>query len=109
MRAINSQAQSAYTDILNLPLVVTSIEERPQLDFLTVYPNPTSDMISISGNHPNGDVCVDIVSLNGEIIGSAKKIIGKTLTIDMSSVPSGIILVRMIYDGIVDTKKTYYK
>lgn len=109
VRAINSQAQSAYTDVLNVPLVVTSIEDEPQLDFLTVYPNPTSDVISIAGDHPNGDVCVDIVSLDGQIIGSAKKIIGETLTIDMSSIPSGIILVRMIYDGIVDTRKLIIK
>ncbi len=87
-----------YTDfpIDSPPLTVTGLEDRIGLPIISVYPNPTSGLISVD-TYSNGEAKLELTVLNvlGQSI-SVNQISSNTW--DISSLPSGFYILR-IKDG----------
>lgn len=60
---------------------------------LTAYPNPTSDVITLSFEKFNGDVTVQVVDIYGKTI-QTKSIKSNDTTIDMSGLPTGVYMIK---------------
>lgn len=59
------------------------------IDNLTLYPNPSNDVITIDGLPNNGNVQVKIIDNNGKLIKSRTYNLGKSITIDMHNFSNG--------------------
>ncbi|MFD2823584.1 T9SS type A sorting domain-containing protein [Lacinutrix iliipiscaria] len=92
--------------VLEYPQESLSVDENEFTDALKVYPNPTSDIINIKLSGPNN--LISEVQLN-DILGRTlmNKLVDNesSLTLDVSSYPSGVYLLSVIVDGKKQTKK----
>lgn len=64
-----------------------SVEEQNGFDHLTIYPNPTNDMLNINPNHALYDI--SIYDLRGQLVSKAKE----KNTVDVSAFPNGLYVV----------------
>jgi len=81
------------TDVVGLP--------EPSFSELIVHPNPTSDILYIekySGNY-------EIVGIDGRTHNAPSETIGEVTKLDLSNLPQGIYLLRLIKDGNLVSKK----
>ncbi|WP_165366224.1 CHRD domain-containing protein [Brumimicrobium glaciale] len=60
---------------------------------LTAYPNPTSDIITLSFEKFEGEMTVQLVDIFGKII-QTKSVNANNTTIDMSKLPSGVYMLK---------------
>lgn len=76
---------------------VTSTEELNPLDYVVAYPNPATNSVTFDGLE--GVNRMDIVNVNGQIVGT--QVIGNNLSIslDISNLPTGIYVARMTGDN----------
>ena len=89
----------AFCTIPNYPLrwgqtSLTGIEENGSAAFATVHPNPTTGLVTIVGENLNQ---ADVVNMLGQCVATVQGK-GKTLQIDISSLPAGIYFVRITDD-----------
>ena len=72
---------------------VTSISEEvaSQLN-VSVYPNPTTDYLTISSKNNEASVQIRIVDLNGKVVYDGVKTSSFDLKLDLTSYPSGAYL-----------------
>ncbi len=82
-------------------LVVSTEDEIETLDFLEIYPNPTSDIITLSiGFTSRADLRAEVFNLMGQqIFHTVEDAVQQvTIPVDLSSQPSGIYLLRIWSD-----------
>lgn len=85
------------------------IDEKKAFDNLMIYPNPTEGLVNINFYLiKDQTVKIDVLSLNGvtlfsESLGSLKGDINKQL--DLTSLPKGVYLLRLISDQAIANKK----
>lgn len=81
-----------------------SIEENTLLENISFYPNPTSSNIEIA-NAKQLDIEVSVLDLLGKIVIQTKKATLTKQTINLSSLKSGVYLVKITADANSITKK----
>jgi len=78
-----------------------SVNEEAATSPLSIYPNPTSDNITIGWN--NGSALCQLINSEGNIL-SEQTITGNT-TLDTQEVPNGLYIVRLQQGGAVINKQ----
>ncbi|MBR6879233.1 MAG: T9SS type A sorting domain-containing protein [Bacteroidales bacterium] len=91
---------SHYTDIL------TDVSEHPEIDkdpfTVTLSPNPVRDQLTITTDYEKGNASVRIINAQGVTV--RRFSMNGTATIDMSDLPSGVYIVKVL-GGQMLTKK----
>jgi len=72
---------------------------------INLYPNPTSDKITISNNETSKETHVSIIDIQGKLIMDNKFRNQNLLEFDVSGIAKGIYLVKVQTDNCVETKK----
>jgi hypothetical protein len=89
VKAVNASGTSDYSNVVTI--MVTGIEEETSVG---VYPNPTSDYLTIEVNSQDGPVNMQLLDYNG------RKVYGQTLNVttrvDVSSYSAGIYFVNLV-------------
>ena len=65
------------------------VNENSEIDFFTVFPNPSSDNITISTTEENKEITITITNILGQIVCS-ETFLNSAITINISELPSGI-------------------
>ncbi len=89
-----------YLDDVRVTRVFTGssgIDESERVEF-NVFPNPTTNEVSVELMGYNGDVSIDLIDEKGRLISSHKRI-KETLVIDLSNHEDGIYFVRIQSDS----------
>lgn len=83
--------------------VVTAAKERNILEVTSVYPNPVQDQLWIKlPTVVNGPVTVSFLDINGRnIMTRSDRIVGDSLAVGTSAIPSGIYLLQVLAEGKV--------
>jgi len=71
---------------------------------ITVYPNPATSLIRISFP-TTGRYEVSILNISGQIINNTNLTTSDNLVLNVSGYKAGVYFVRVIHDGITETKK----
>jgi hypothetical protein len=106
-----SNIQGCYTrsDIVAIPTGYTGTEETEMLDDISIYPNPTSGIITIDmENNIFGDVLISIVTEQGKEIRHirSEKTTEHFITeIDLSSEPKGVYFIMLQIENYMETRK----
>ena len=89
-------------------LIITTVEENLEdLVQVTIYPNPTSEMINIQfQTSPDKEILVYLLDASGKLV-KTDKIDVATLnkTINMQDLPAGMYYIRLIKDRLVNVYK----
>lgn len=83
---------------------VTSIEDANLIDALTIQPNPTNGVITLSVNGISIKATVNVIDLQGNIIAS-RALEGNTVTFDLSNIAKGIYVMQIIADNAQATQR----
>ncbi|MBK9357306.1 MAG: T9SS type A sorting domain-containing protein [Bacteroidales bacterium] len=76
-----------------------------QEDRFTVYPNPAKNQLKIESDL-SGQILISLCTLNGqEVFGKSGN--GRLITIDVSSLPSGIYMLKLVSNSSVSVKKIF--
>lgn len=85
-----------------VPPVNTVAVSKNEQDELTIYPQPASEVLFIKGLDRTGDCTVELMTLDGRVLSTEIQHNG---TIDVSTVPVGIYLLRVQTKGSTITRK----
>ncbi len=92
--------------VVNLCSVFTSISEVPEETIVSVFPNPSSGMITVTIPGANNPVQVKIYSMLGGIVNPAiSSNSPSSLEIDLTGLSDGIYVLKINVDGAVYTEK----
>jgi hypothetical protein len=78
-------------DSLIAPSLALNDKTVPQIQ---IFPNPTQDLITVQSRE-QGDYSMEIISLNGKVM-TKMEYNERTVQVDLSSIPSGIYMIRVI-------------
>jgi trimeric autotransporter adhesin len=78
-----------------------SVDEISFSNFISIYPNPTTDNLTII---ITDKATIEILNINGQIIKSINSI-SKSITVDLTDLSSGVYIVRVKTDKEIVTKK----
>lgn len=85
-----------FTNAKLLPISTASIQEANAETAISVYPNPASDLVTVTlGKGWNGNVNVEVLDLNGKTVSSYNQATDNVITVDVSNLNAGIYLVRV--------------
>lgn len=115
VRAIQDQKQTIDALQEQLNLLTDKIAESPKLadvldiepDAMTIFPNPANGTTNIAlKGSTKGNVTLEVVNLNGEVVQELKNKNSKTVAINTSGLLKGVYFVRYLRDGeLIETKK----
>lgn len=94
-----------YHDEVNASFVAfqtttsTGISKPRQSLNVRVYPNPTSNAITIYNNFNSGNLQIQLLDLQGKVLYSEQQINPSTISLDLTSFSNGVYLLRVIHDG----------
>jgi N-acetylneuraminic acid mutarotase len=88
VKAINTSGASGYSNVVTI--MVTAVEEEKTVG---VYPNPTTDYITIEVESQDGPVNMQLLDYNGHKLYSQS--LSATSRVDLSSYPAGIYFVNL--------------
>jgi hypothetical protein len=74
----------------------TGINHIPANQDIAVYPNPASNQVSVSGLTYGHNISVQLIDLQGRVINSENKTAAETVSVNVSSLPSGLYLLKLI-------------
>ena len=78
------------------PCTRAGIESVNTNEKLKIYPNPTSDKLSIDLSSFNDkEIVIDIIDLSGKLISTSTKIGGTTVDLEMSQFTKGLYHIRI--------------
>ena len=63
---------------------------------MQIYPNPTSDVVIISGSESFASATLEITDISGKIVYSDNEIKGSEIKVDLSLLSSGTYMLRVI-------------
>jgi len=101
VRGQNSSGNSPWSVIWHFTTENSvGVLNESNISSIKVFPNPTSKMLTIKGE---GIIRLELISFNGQIIGE-KNIENDKSIFDLSAIPNGIYLIKVVTD-----KNTIYK
>jgi hypothetical protein len=71
------------------------VEENAGKQTITAYPNPVSDILTITGLANGGEINVRVTNVLGEEIRTGYTVNGEVLTADVSHLPAGVYFIRL--------------
>ena len=80
--------------------MVTSVDKEPLNDYLLIYPNPTTDQLSI-----NTDIEIQRISVIGITGKTIKSVVSKSKSIDVRELSNGIYFLKIIGEGKIIIRK----
>ena len=83
---------------------VTSIEDANLADALTIQPNPTNGVITLSVNGVSINATVNVIDLQGNVVAS-QALEGNNVTFDLSNIAKGIYVMQIIADNAQATQR----
>ncbi|MFA7274846.1 MAG: S8 family serine peptidase [Crocinitomicaceae bacterium] len=103
--AVNGYGNSTYIDNININSDL-NLAENNFLDF-TIYPNPASDILTISlSNNLQHDCAILVTNELGQLLGESKMVSSNHMTtVDLSDVERGIYFITLIKEGVSTTKR----
>jgi hypothetical protein len=100
----NSYRKIDGVDISDKDLVIDSGEDEEEEAAMAVYPNPNNGTFTLNaGNSEEKDIY--IYNALGEIVYQKNKTTERTLDINISNVPKGIYLIKVVLDDKTETMK----
>jgi len=72
---------------------------------ISIYPNPASDLLTISNSQNIQNATISIINSNGKTVMSSANRSGRKLNVDISSLSPGSYFVQLLNDGKVSTLK----
>ncbi len=98
-----------HSDIYSLSIPsfnsLLSIEDKTEANFI-IYPNPTSDSITIKNKASNSITDLELVNINGQAVFQKKNTdYADELTLDLSSLTAGMYFLKVNFKGTIVTKK----
>ncbi|GAB5522473.1 MAG: hypothetical protein Roseis2KO_03450 [Roseivirga sp.] len=115
IRAVQDQKQtieSLKEELTELKAKITENDELAEVlgiegERMTIFPNPSSSVanISLKGN-TRGDISLEVVNLNGEVVQRVAANGSKSAEINTSEMLKGVYFVRYMRDGkVIETKR----
>ena len=83
---------------------VTSIEDANLADALTIQPNPTNGVITLSVNGVSINATVNVIDLQGNVVAS-RALEGNSVTFDLSNIAKGIYVMQIISNNAQATQR----
>lgn len=90
------------------PRIVSSIKQEEEYADINIFPNPSSDKISISGlPSTNSPIKINVFNTEGKLMLSENRIYNsrETTTLDISDLPTGLFILKVQNGNIVTTQK----
>ncbi|MBL4752179.1 MAG: T9SS type A sorting domain-containing protein [Flavobacteriales bacterium] len=82
--------------MINLPV---GIDEKDDNIKFSIFPNPTSDYVTITNGSSRSDIDVDLFDINGKLIQSFTDVKGGSATISRNGMAKGVYMVRVTSGG----------
>ncbi len=80
-------------------IFATGIEDSPAgTEYIKVYPNPSRGLVTLELNNLTGAVNLQVAALNGSVLLEKVLYTGASSTLDLSSYPDGMYLLKFRYD-----------
>jgi len=77
--------------------------------FYKVYPNPTNDDLNIRVIRDLGQVTISVMDINGRMVYNSQEALHNTTTLSLSSLKSGMYILRIIGDNVSINEKIVKK
>lgn len=74
---------------------VTAINNVNANATIKIFPNPATDLVSISGFTNNHNIAIQVTNIEGQVIRSENKVASELLSIGVSALPAGLYLVKI--------------
>lgn len=99
----SNQAQVLYDSLFAKASSISTLNSNQNY---SIYPNPTSNTISISGDFNNTENIISIYSTTGQLILTVKQNLNNNNTINVSSFKSGVYIVKI--QSIIKEETLYF-
>ncbi len=73
--------------------------ENPEKLTLSIFPDPASDLINITGMQVNKNLCIKIANLQGGVLAELHHINNTSATISISQLPQGLYILKLSIDN----------
>jgi extracellular elastinolytic metalloproteinase len=105
----NDQVED-FTAFPNGPNCTLAVNYFEHDELFRIYPNPTNGLLNIRINGYVGKTNIDVVDVNGRLVKSFKNANFNTeATIDLSSLQTGVYVVKVVADNVNYTQKVVIK
>jgi hypothetical protein len=93
--AVSNNGNNIYLDDINIENWTVGITEQQSIPKIAIYPNPAAHQITIDANGIIGDAVITIYDLQGKLLLNKHSDASKSITIDVSSLASGLYMVKV--------------
>jgi hypothetical protein len=84
---------------------VAAVKYNSVVKGVSIYPNPASDLVTISNSQNVQNATISIINSNGKTVMSSANRSGRKLNVNISSLPPGSYFVQLLNNGKVSTLK----
>jgi uncharacterized repeat protein (TIGR01451 family) len=91
---ILNQSGCSDTSACHLVLITANSLEHQPSDY-SIFPNPSTDMITLVGNGKIISGIIEIISVNGQVLISGREQNAQEVKLDISQIPQGLYLVKI--------------
>jgi PKD repeat protein len=93
----NSSGCISSTNKMIIITAPVGIEEKDETNFFSIYPNPSTDFITVTQSNNLNDSQIQVFDLNGKLINSIALKAGETsIKMDVSNYPKGNYVMRLV-------------
>lgn len=105
---LNNLNNSIFDNCDDLITIRTDDEEINFPNNITIYPNPTNDIININSNTLNIE-CIRIYNINGQLIKDLKYLNKSDISVDLSELSASIYVIEVIENDLIVTRSKISK
>ena len=105
-RSFTVTGNASFQAIFN---AVNGIGNVDAVNLFTLYPNPASNMVTISVEGADGENSIELIDINGRTVIEETDFFGNTVTLQLDGVASGVYFVRFVNNGTVQLRKLVVK
>ena len=96
---------NSYIKISENGQLLTSTGSIFQPEIIDVYPNPATDFITLHIDQPSTDIYYSIYTVDGRLAAQGNISSGTNLEVNTQSLPTGIYILNVEYDGFIKIAK----